>query len=108
RSILRLRLWATLVAALSAATIQAQPAVTPTIAIIIDDVGYRRAEALRLIDIPAPITLSFLPHQPHTRDLAHQANAAGNEMRQKRNTSCPLPCRIVLGMILLLKASTRI
>jgi len=80
RSIRSLRCWIIFAAALGAAPALAQPPVTPTIAIIIDDVGYRRAEALRLIDIPAPLTLSFLPFLPHTRDLALRAHGAGKEI----------------------------
>lgn len=80
RSTSLVRWWLILVAALGAAPVLAQPHPLPTIAIIIDDVGYRRAEALRLINLPVPLTLSFLPFLPHTRDLAQRAHAAGKEI----------------------------
>lgn len=63
---------------LPAAPVAAQP--QPTIAIIIDDVGNSREEAQRLIRIPVPLTLSFLPFLPHTASLAAQAHAAGKEV----------------------------
>lgn len=60
------------------AHVEARP--QPTIAIIIDDVGNSPADAQRLIRIPVPLTLSFLPFLPHSASLATQAHAAGKEI----------------------------
>lgn len=50
------------------------------IAIIIDDIGYHLARGQRTIDLPADITLSFLPHAPNSHTLAVIAHSQGKEI----------------------------
>jgi len=45
----------------------------PVIAIIMDDLGDRRANDLRAVKLPGSVTYSFLPHAPFTRQLAEIA-----------------------------------
>ena len=52
----------------------------PRIAIIIDDLGYRLANGRRAIDLPGPITFSFLPGSPRAKVLANHAHAGGKEV----------------------------
>ncbi|OZG71780.1 hypothetical protein BTA51_19300 [Hahella sp. CCB-MM4] len=52
----------------------------PTIAIIIDDMGNYREMGQRAINIPAPLTLAFLPFRPYTEDQARLAHASGKEI----------------------------
>tara|TARA_R110001592_G_scaffold7126_1_gene40137 strand:- start:3179 stop:4051 length:873 start_codon:yes stop_codon:yes gene_type:complete len=47
---------------------------TPTIAIIIDDMGHSYDQGVELINLPYPITLSFLPERPFTNRLIEMAN----------------------------------
>ena len=55
-------------------------AIAPTIAIIIDDMGYDLEQGRRLIEMEQPLTLAFLPFRPYTRRLAHEAHAQGKEI----------------------------
>ncbi|WP_165769402.1 divergent polysaccharide deacetylase family protein [Arboricoccus pini] len=50
----------------------------PVIAIIIDDVGLDIPAARRVIRLPAPVTLAFLPYGKETAKLAGDARAAGH------------------------------
>ena len=77
--ILRNSLTAVIVALLCA-TAQAVEKQTPTVAIIIDDMGLDREAARRLISIDPPLTLAFLPYRPHTQSLARAAQARGKEV----------------------------
>jgi polysaccharide deacetylase 2 family uncharacterized protein YibQ len=53
----------------------------PRIAIVIDDFGNNGSETVMdLINLDHPITISVLPHCPHTTDLAHAAHRAGKEV----------------------------
>jgi polysaccharide deacetylase 2 family uncharacterized protein YibQ len=53
----------------------------PQIAIVIDDFGNNGSETVMdLINLDFPITVSVLPHRPHTTDLAHAAHRAGKEV----------------------------
>jgi len=52
----------------------------PTVAIIIDDMGNLGEMGMRAINIPAPLTLSFLPFRPHTVEQARQAYLQGKEI----------------------------
>lgn len=45
----------------------------PTIAIIIDDMGHSYDHGVQLINLPFPLTLSFLPERPHTEKLIKMA-----------------------------------
>lgn len=49
------------------------------IAIIIDDVGMNLKNSREAVELPAPITLAFLPYAPHTPELAQHAIAAGHQ-----------------------------
>ncbi len=46
----------------------------PTIAIIIDDMGHSYDQGVELINLPFPLTLSFLPERPFTNRLIEMAN----------------------------------
>ncbi|WJW75552.1 divergent polysaccharide deacetylase family protein [Thiohalobacter sp. IOR34] len=52
----------------------------PRIALIIDDLGGRRAAGERVIALPGPVACSFLPYATHTPMLARQAHRAGKEV----------------------------
>ena len=45
----------------------------PTIAIIIDDMGHSYEQGVKLINLPFPLTLSFLPERPFTKRLVEMA-----------------------------------
>lgn len=53
---------------------------SPTISIIIDDMGNTLDTNQRAIALPAPLTFAFLPHLSHTPALAEQAYANGHEI----------------------------
>lgn len=42
----------------------------PAISIIIDDLGYRRLDGLRAIELPGPVAYAILPHTPYASRLA--------------------------------------
>ena len=42
----------------------------PAISIIIDDLGYRRLDGLRAIELPGPVAYAILPHTPFATRLA--------------------------------------
>lgn len=42
----------------------------PAISIIIDDLGYRRLDGLRAIELPGPLAYAVLPHTPYASRLA--------------------------------------
>ena len=46
------------------------PEELPAISIIIDDLGYRRLDGLRAIELPGPIAYAILPHTPFATRLA--------------------------------------
>lgn len=52
----------------------------PRVAIIIDDLGYDRHLAEKLINLDAPLTLSILPHSPHQESIARLAHDRGLEV----------------------------
>jgi len=53
----------------------------PRVAIIIDDFGYNRSDAVeRFIELDAPLTLSVLPHTPYAESIAEDAHRAGKEV----------------------------
>lgn len=52
----------------------------PRVAIIIDDLGYDRQLAEKLIDLNAPFTFSILPHSPHLAAIARLAHERGLEI----------------------------
>lgn len=53
----------------------------PRIALVIDDFGNSNSDAVRgMLDLDAPLTISVLPHRPHTATLADAARRAGKEV----------------------------
>ena len=58
----------------------AAAAETPRVAIIIDDLGYHHANGKRAIELPGPVSYSFLPGAPRARSLAEQAHASGRDV----------------------------
>lgn len=52
----------------------------PRVALIIDDLGYDRAVAQKLIGLDAPLTLALLPHSPHQKTIAENAHRKGLEL----------------------------
>ncbi|MBA2847833.1 divergent polysaccharide deacetylase family protein [Thermosulfuriphilus ammonigenes] len=52
----------------------------PEISIVIDDMGYNNGLDQAFIDLPYPLTFSFLPYGPHTQELARLAKAKGHEI----------------------------
>jgi polysaccharide deacetylase 2 family uncharacterized protein YibQ len=52
----------------------------PMVALIIDDMGYDRRVAKRLLEIDAPITFSILPYGPFNQDIVAAARAKGHEI----------------------------
>ncbi len=46
------------------------PGGLPAISIIIDDLGYRRLDSLRAIELPGPVAYAILPHTPYPSPLA--------------------------------------
>jgi polysaccharide deacetylase 2 family uncharacterized protein YibQ len=52
----------------------------PQIAVIIDDLGYRRAEGLRAAALPGPVAVAVLPHTAHGPALAAEADRRGKEV----------------------------
>jgi polysaccharide deacetylase 2 family uncharacterized protein YibQ len=56
------------------------PRTQPTIAVIIDDVGYRLAEGQRVVRLPGPVAVAILPHTAHGAVLAREAESAGKEV----------------------------
>jgi polysaccharide deacetylase 2 family uncharacterized protein YibQ len=55
-------------------------ALPPTIAIIIDDMGYNLEEGTRLANMDQPLTLAFLPYRPYTVPLAQLAHRHEKEI----------------------------
>ncbi len=52
----------------------------PRVALIIDDLGYDRPAAERLMELNAPFTFAILPHSPHQETIARAAHARGLEL----------------------------
>jgi len=52
----------------------------PSIAIIIDDIGYRLVDGQNAVNLPGAVTCSFLPHTPFADLLANKAFANGKEL----------------------------
>ena len=50
------------------------------IVIMIDDVGLNRTQSLAALNLPAPITLAFLPYAPRLPEITGQAKAKGHEL----------------------------
>lgn len=52
----------------------------PKLAIILDDLGYDRAAADAILQIPYPLTLSVLPMLPHSSEIAEDAFRRGYQV----------------------------
>ena len=52
----------------------------PAIAIVLDDIGNRRAESLRALELPGSLSYAFLPHTPYARSLAEIAHQLGKDV----------------------------
>ena len=52
----------------------------PRLAIIIDDIGADEPAAEALLKLPYPLTLSVLPSQAHSRDIADEAYRRGDQV----------------------------
>lgn len=69
----------------------------PVITIVIDDVGVDRKRSARAIELPAQITLAFLPYAPHVQKQVDRAIIKGHEimvhmpMQPTRSTANPGP-----------------
>jgi uncharacterized protein len=72
--------WALLLLAWSLPLAAHEPDQRPAIAIILDDMGNNRHLGEQALKLPAGVTLSFLPHTPHTKALAQKAHRQGNEI----------------------------
>ena len=67
--------------ALCAAALLSVPAAAePHIAIIIDDLGYRRSLGERAIALPGPVAYAVLPGTPNGPELARLAHQSGKEV----------------------------
>ncbi|MFC1505404.1 divergent polysaccharide deacetylase family protein [Thermodesulfobacteriota bacterium] len=64
--------------------------VAPRITLIIDDIGFSRKLARRLINLDIPLTFAVLPHLQHSRVLAHEAHERGREIMLHQPME---PCR---------------
>jgi len=69
----------TLVLGLLCAGVQADTAL-PSIAIIIDDIGYQHQHDSAALALPGPLTFSVLPHTPGVKHALKEAKARGNEI----------------------------
>jgi hypothetical protein len=63
-----------------APTANALPSGHVTLAIIIDDLGYDRETAETVFQIPFPLTVSVLPHLPHSAEIAEEASRRGYQV----------------------------
>jgi polysaccharide deacetylase 2 family uncharacterized protein YibQ len=52
----------------------------PRVALIIDDIGYRKSQAYRFLEMGIPITFSILPRLRNSQLLAHEINREGHEI----------------------------
>lgn len=59
-------------------TLAAQP--LAQLIVIIDDLGNNKALSQAAVDLPVPVSLSFLPHTPHAKSLALQAHQLGHDV----------------------------
>lgn len=76
----------------------------PRVAIIIDDMGYHLANGRRAIDLPGPVSFSFLPGAPRARALAERAHARGKDillhlpLQAANDDAAPGPSEIHIDM----------
>lgn len=61
--------------------VAAEPAAgRPMIAIVLDDLGIDKRRARRAIELPAPVTLAFLPYATELSEQTAEARARGHEL----------------------------
>ena len=58
----------------------AAPAARAKLAIVVDDLGYERAQADSLFRIAYPLTISVLPHEESSAEIAEEAHRRGYEV----------------------------
>lgn len=51
-----------------------------SVAIVMDDLGYRYAEGLRALELPGPVSFAILPFTPNSQTVARIANNLGREV----------------------------
>lgn len=56
------------------------PGELPLVAIVIDDLGYKKPVALGFINVEIPLTLSLIPQAPFSREIAQEAILKGKEI----------------------------
>ncbi len=61
-------------------TTYAEDHISPTITIIIDDLGYRSQDDQRALELPGPIVYSILPHAPNAQRVSRIAFEQGREI----------------------------
>ncbi|MEA2084132.1 MAG: divergent polysaccharide deacetylase family protein [Thermodesulfobacteriota bacterium] len=59
---------------------QAETEKKPLVAIIIDDMGYRKAVGEQFLELDMGLSFSFLPFGPHTKDLSQKAVQLGKDI----------------------------
>lgn len=80
------------------------PADAPRVAIIIDDLGYHLVNGRRALELPGPVSFSFLPGGPQTRTLAQRAHELGKDvllhlpLQAEREESHAEPAEIHIDM----------
>lgn len=52
----------------------------PRIAIVIDDMGLQAKQSIQATELPAPVTLSYLPYAPNVQHQVDAARAKGHEI----------------------------
>ena len=67
-------------AGFSSALIAAPYKGEPLLVIIIDDIGDNRAKGMSAVNLPGSVTYAFLPHTPHSFELAQTAHLLGKEV----------------------------
>ena len=60
--------------------VHVQPDGRPMVAIVIDDLGVDKPRTQRAIDLPGPLTMSFLPYANQLKVQAERARLAGHEI----------------------------
>ena len=63
-----------------AASVSEQPVSRNRVAFVIDDMGYDLSVLREILAIGVPVTISVLPHLPHSAEVAGRAYKAGNEV----------------------------
>lgn len=65
---------------LLSAWLVAATATAAELAVVMDDLGYNRDRAERVLALPAPVTLALLPFAPETAAIAARARQTGHEV----------------------------